>query len=115
VVARQALAWRGGPEPRKSLIVKDLHSPNVISVTLNRPALILADNPWAGAIHCGAVDRGELTARVDERHTKDASGGGCGAKEIIFFDCHDYNLTKKIVLSTVFLKKIKKILDYISY
>ena len=78
----------------------------MLSVTLNRPAVVSADNPWAGAIHRGAVDGSELVTRVDERHTNSASGVGCGAKQIIFFDCHNYNLTEKIVLSTIILKKL---------
>ena len=75
-------------------------------VTFDDPAIVTADQPWAGATHSRAVDRGEFTTRINERHKNCASGVACGAEEIILFDFHTYNLTEKIVLSTIFLKKI---------
>lgn len=112
MVARQALAWRGGPEPRKSLIVKDLHSPDNFSLAFDDPAIVTAqalgvDRPRGCVINVNHRP-------TDGKDLQSVRGFGCGAKDIISFN-HDYSMTKKIVLSTVFLKKIKKILDYISY
>jgi hypothetical protein len=97
------------------LIVKDLHSPDNFTLAFDDPAIVTADQPWAGATHSRAVDRGEFTARVNERHKECASGVACGAEEIILFNFHTYNLTEKIVPSTIFLKKFKKTFDYINY
>jgi hypothetical protein len=87
----------------------------VLPVALDRPALVEVDMPHVTTPNSRAVDHGELPARIGEHHLHSASVVASRAEEIVFFDYHDYSLTKKIVLSTVFLKKNKKNLDYISY
>jgi len=95
-----------GPEPRKSLTSKDLHSSNVLSVALDSPTRVEVDVPHVTTPNSRAVDHGELPTRVGEHHLDGASVVASRAEEVVFFDYHDYSLTKKIVLSTIILKKI---------
>ena len=95
-----------GAGRRKSLTTKDLHSPDVIPVTLDSPSLVEVNVPHVTTPNSRAVDHGELPTRVGEHHLDSASVVASRAEEVIFFDYHDYSLTKKIVLSTIILKKI---------
>ena len=95
-----------GAGRRKSLTTKDLHSPDVIPVTLDSPSLVEVNVPHVTTPNSRAVDHGELPTRVGEHHLYGASVVASRAEEVIFFDYHDYSLTKKIVLSTIILKKI---------
>ncbi len=84
---------------------RDLHNPNVIPVTLDSPALVEVNVPHVTTPNSRAVDHGELPTRVREHHLDGASVVASRAEEVVFFNYHDYSLTKKIVLSTIIFKK----------
>jgi len=94
-----------GAGGRKSLITKDLHSPDVLSVALDSPSLVEVNVPHVTTPNSRAVDHGELPTRIGEHHLDSASVVASRAEEVVFLDYHDYSLTKKIVLSTIILKK----------
>ena len=77
----------------------------MIPVTLDSPTLIEVDVPDIATSNSRAVDHGELPTRVCEHHLDGASVVASRAEEVVFFDYHDYSLTKKIVLSTIIFKK----------
>lgn len=79
----------------------------MLSVTLDSPAPVEVNVPNVTTPNSRAVDHGECPTRVCEHHLDGASVVASRAEEVIFFDYHDYSLTKKMVLSTVFLKFFK--------
>ena len=99
------MAGRGGRGPRKSLTNRDLHNPDLLSVALDSPTRVEVNVPHVTTPNSRAVDHGELPTRVCEHHLNGARVVASRAEEVIFFDYHDYSLTKKIVLSTIIFKK----------
>ena len=85
---------------------RDLHNPDLLSVALDSPTRVEVNVPYVTTPNSRAVDHSELPTRVGEHHLNSASVVASRAEEVIFFDYHDYSLTKKIVLSTIILKKI---------